>query len=64
MYNNHIYGENFAEPFENGGLPMHVDLPRLREGLNGGAFWSVYTPCPANGTDWSDENYAASSFSS
>lgn len=58
MYNNHIYQENFTEPFENGGLPMHVDLPRLREGLNGGAFWSVYTPCPANGTDWSDENYA------
>lgn len=61
MYNNHIYQENFTEPFENGGLPMHVDLPRLREGLNGGAFWSVYTPCPANGTDWSDENYAPSS---
>ena len=39
---------------------MHVDLPRLREGLNGGAFWSVYVPCPANGTDFSDENYAES----
>lgn len=59
MYNNHIYQENFTEPFENGGLPMHVDLPRLRKGLNGGAFWSVYTPCPANGTDFSDENYAS-----
>ena len=39
---------------------MHVDLPRLREGQNGGAFWSVFVPCPANGTDFSDENYAES----
>ncbi|KAL7625438.1 hypothetical protein AAE478_004658 [Parahypoxylon ruwenzoriense] len=39
---------------------MHVDLPRLRAGLNGGAFWSVYTPCPANSSDFSDENYAPS----
>ncbi|KAI1096873.1 putative dipeptidase [Rostrohypoxylon terebratum] len=60
MYNNHIYNETFTKPFEGGGLPMHVDLPRLREGQNGGAFWSVFTPCPANGSDWSDENYAAS----
>ncbi|KAI2641827.1 putative dipeptidase [Hypomontagnella submonticulosa] len=60
MYNNHIYNENFTKPFEEGGLAMHVDLPRLREGQNGGAFWSVYTPCPENGTDFSEENYAAS----
>ncbi|KAI5924753.1 membrane dipeptidase-domain-containing protein [Camillea tinctor] len=60
MYNNHIYEENFTKPFEEGKLPMHTDLYRLRKGLNGGAFWSVYTPCPENGTDFSDENYAAS----
>ncbi|KAI0408174.1 dipeptidase [Xylaria palmicola] len=60
MYNNHIYGKNFTEPFTKGGFVSHVDLPRLREGQNGGAFWSVYTPCPANGSDYSDENYAAS----
>ncbi|KAI1404608.1 putative dipeptidase [Hypoxylon fuscum] len=60
MYNNHIYNENFTKPFEQGGLAMHVDLPRLREGQNGGAFWSVFTPCPENGTDYSDENYAPS----
>ncbi|KAI0123130.1 membrane dipeptidase [Xylariales sp. AK1849] len=57
LYGNHIYRENFTAPFEQGGLPMHVDLPRLRAGQNGGAFWSVYAPCPANGSDWSDENY-------
>ncbi|KAI1636906.1 membrane dipeptidase-domain-containing protein [Biscogniauxia mediterranea] len=60
MYNNHIYGENFTKPFEEGRLPMHTDLHRLRKGLNGGAFWSVYTPCPENGSDFSDANYAAS----
>ena len=60
MFNNHIYNENFTKPFEEGGLAMHVDLPRLREGQNGGAFWSVFTPCPENGTDFSEENYAAS----
>ncbi|KAG8213528.1 membrane dipeptidase-domain-containing protein [Butyriboletus roseoflavus] len=27
------------------GLPMHVDIPRLREGKVGGFFWSVYVPC-------------------
>ncbi|OLN84481.1 putative dipeptidase [Colletotrichum chlorophyti] len=59
-FQNHIYGKNFSEPFEKGGLVGHVDLPRLREGQNGGAFWSVYTPCPANGSDFSDGNYAES----
>lgn len=37
----------------------HVDIPRLRAGHNGGAFWSVFWPCPANGTDYSDANYAS-----
>ncbi|XP_070534022.1 dipeptidase 1-like [Ptychodera flava] len=26
-------------------LPTHTDIPRLREGLVGGQFWSVYIPC-------------------
>ncbi|KAI2643326.1 dipeptidase [Xylaria nigripes] len=60
QYNNHIYSENFTEPFVKGGMPLHTDLLRLREGQNGGAFWSVFTPCPANGSDYSDENYADS----
>ena len=37
-----------------------VDLPRLKQGKNGGAFWSVFTPCPERDDDFSDENYAAS----
>ncbi|KAF2972633.1 hypothetical protein GQX73_g979 [Xylaria multiplex] len=60
LYNNHIYDKNFTEPFTKGGMAYHVDIPRLREGKNGGAFWSVYTPCPAEGLNFSDENYAAS----
>ncbi|KAK3308722.1 renal dipeptidase family [Chaetomium strumarium] len=56
-YNNHIYDETFSKPFAEGGMPAHVDLPRLKAGMNGGAFWSVFWPCPENGTDYSDENY-------
>lgn len=57
LYGNRISGANFTEAFASTGLPMHVDLPRLRAGQNGGAFWSVYAPCPANGTDYSEANY-------
>lgn len=60
LYNNHIYDPSFEIPFTQGGLPYHVDLPRLRAGKSGGAFWSVFVPCPANETDWSDANYAGS----
>lgn len=60
FFGNHIYHENFTKPFEQGDLPGHVDLQRLRLGQSGGAFWSLFAPCPENGTDFSDENYAAS----
>ena len=61
-YNNHIYDSSFKDKFENGGFPQHVDLPRLDQGKQGGAFWSAYWPCPLgdNGTDFSDERYSAS----
>jgi membrane dipeptidase len=29
-------------------VPGHVDIPRIREGRLGGAFWTVWTPCPAS----------------
>ncbi len=58
LYNNQIYDKSFTKPFEEGGMPMHVDLPRLREGKNGGAFWSAFVPCPKDGNDFSDKNYA------
>ncbi len=39
-------------------MPYHTDLPRLKDGKVGGAFWSAFTPCPKNGMDFSDGNYA------
>ncbi|KAH7263908.1 membrane dipeptidase-domain-containing protein [Fusarium solani] len=60
FYGNRIYEENFTQPFVEGGLPGHVDLHRLRQGQSGGAFWSLFAPCPKNGSDFSDENYASS----
>ncbi|CAM1508497.1 Fc.00g053450.m01.CDS01 [Cosmosporella sp. VM-42] len=60
FYGNHIYYDNFTKPFEQGELPGHVDLKRLRDGQSGGAFWSLFAPCPSNGSDFADENYASS----
>lgn len=61
-YQNHIYGNEFQEKFENGGLEQHVDSPRLEKGLQGGAFWSAFYVCPtgSNTTDFSDERYSSS----
>ncbi|EON64935.1 membrane dipeptidase [Coniosporium apollinis CBS 100218] len=58
LYKNQIYGENFTETFEKGGMLGHVDLPRLDQGKVGGAFWSAFMPCPSNASDFSDEAYA------
>ena len=57
---NRIYNKNFTDPFENGTLEGHVDLPRLKDGKVGGTFWSVFVECPKDGMDFSDANYAAS----
>ncbi|KAF8549011.1 hypothetical protein OG21DRAFT_1488871 [Imleria badia] len=35
-------------------LPMHVDIPRLREGKVGGFFWSVYVPCADSSVEGND----------
>ena len=57
LYGNKIYEKNFTKRFEHGGLEFHVDIPRLRAGKSGGAFWSAYVQCPKNGTDFSDGTY-------
>lgn len=59
FYSNKINADNFTTPFEQGGLPGHLDIPRLKKGQQGGAFWSAFVPCPADGFDFSDRNYAA-----
>ena len=53
-YHNKIYGKNFSSAFERGGMVSQVDLPRLKTGRVGGSFWSAFTPCLANGTDFDD----------
>ncbi len=60
LYKNQIYGTNFTDKFERGGLEGQVDLPRLDQGMLGGAFWSAFMLCPSNASDFSDEAYAPS----
>jgi membrane dipeptidase len=43
---------------ENGGLAGQLDIPRLKAGRMGGAFWSAFVPCPDNASDFSDAAYA------
>lgn len=57
-FKNQIYSDDFKKGFEEGVLPGHVDIPRIEKGKYGGAFWSAFMPCPRNGTDFSNENYA------
>jgi membrane dipeptidase len=60
-FQNHIYnqdGKDFADKFENGGLAQHVDIPRLEKGMQGGAFWSAFWPCPlGDSTNFDDDRY-------
>jgi membrane dipeptidase len=58
-YHNEIHTKSFKDKFANGGLEYNVDLPRLRSGKVGGAFWSAFVVCPEDAsTDFSDANYA------
>lgn len=59
-FKNNIYNSTFRSKFEHGGMPREVDLPRLDQGIQGGAFWSAFMLCPKNGSDFSDENYSQS----
>lgn len=49
QFRNKINGDDFN--FNKKGFVGHLDIPRLRQGGIGGAFWSVYTDCPS---DWND----------
>jgi membrane dipeptidase len=60
VYKNRIDNNDWRAAFENGTLAGDADIKRLRDGLSGGAFWSVWAPCPRNGTDFSDENLQTS----
>jgi membrane dipeptidase len=59
-YKNKIHSPKFISKFEDGGMEMNVDLPRLQKGKVGGAFWSAFVPCPTNASiDFSDANYGS-----
>ena len=50
-----IYGHNFEEET----LHSHTDFQRMKDGMMGGQFWSVYVPCPEDlvpGVDLNDPN--------
>ncbi|GAB7359327.1 hypothetical protein MBLNU230_g5978t1 [Neophaeotheca triangularis] len=56
-YPDGIYTPNFTHAFEHGNATGMVDLARLESGHVGGAFWSAFVPCPANGSDFSSAAY-------
>lgn len=58
LYQNHLSSDNLTDLFENGGLEGHVDIPRIKQGRMGGAFWSAFMPCPHEENDYTDGNYA------
>jgi membrane dipeptidase len=61
VYKDKIHISKFLENFEKGGMELHVDLPRLKQGKVGGTFWSAFVPCPANASfDYSDGVYGQS----
>ncbi|KAJ9623705.1 hypothetical protein H2204_011107 [Knufia peltigerae] len=58
-YQNKLHTKEFKDKFENGGMEMNVDLPRLQAGQVGGSFWSAFVGCPDDASvDFSDETYA------
>lgn len=63
-FRNHIYSPNFNSLFAEGGMPDHLDIPRMKRGKQGGFFWSCWVDCPASKMDFSNENYAPSELSS
>ncbi|KIW84544.1 hypothetical protein Z517_03794 [Fonsecaea pedrosoi CBS 271.37] len=59
-YKNKLHTKDFRDKFENGDMELNVDLPRLRKGRVGGAFWSAFVVCPENASeDFSDEQYSS-----
>ncbi|KXL51377.1 hypothetical protein M433DRAFT_57076 [Acidomyces richmondensis BFW] len=60
VWGDRIYDSNFTEPFENGKMIGHFDLRKADQSRMGGTFWSAWVPCPTDGFDFSDENYASS----
>ena len=64
FYHNKIHTSSFLDKFEHGGMEANVDIPRLRKGKVGGAFWSAFVACPDDASNnFSDSNYATATSS-
>lgn len=48
--NNHMADLDLAKSTLELDKPMHTDIPRLRKGMLGGQFWSVYVPTSLEGS--------------
>ena len=46
---NHLAEMDFASDLSAGPRPTHTDLPRMKKGMIGGQFWSVFTPVSTAG---------------
>jgi membrane dipeptidase len=54
-----LHGKIYDHNFENETLTSHTDFRRMKDGMMGGQFWSVYVPCPEDlvpGVDLNDPN--------
>ncbi|MHC4974995.1 MAG: dipeptidase [Planctomycetota bacterium] len=51
---NHLGQIDFSSSTEHIDEPMHTDIPRLRDGMVGGQFWSVYIPASEMGSEPGD----------
>jgi hypothetical protein len=54
-----LHGKIRGNNFENETLTSHTDFQRMKDGMMGGQFWSVYVPCPEDlvpGVDLNDPN--------
>lgn len=54
-----LHGQINSHDFEAGRLGSHTDFQKMREGMMGGQFWSVYVSCPEDlvpGVDLKDPN--------
>ncbi|EGN99588.1 hypothetical protein SERLA73DRAFT_88074 [Serpula lacrymans var. lacrymans S7.3] len=54
-YRNNVSAVDLEAP-----MPLQVDIPRLRKGMVGGFFWSVFVECPKDSKD--DDDFLTSSW--
>jgi hypothetical protein len=54
-----LHGKIYGHDFEKETLTSHTGFQRMKDGMMGGQFWSVYVPCPEDlvpGVDLNDLN--------